>query len=96
MLRRRTRSWSSRRAGAPFTAEGLLAVADLIDRLPSGRRRRGCKADRRAGRIPHVPSPGGGKQPRARNKGGEWRRKRSDAGSKKGSKPRGILGWLGL
>lgn len=42
-------------------------------------------ADRRAGKkIPHVPSPGGGKEPRARTKGGRWRKKRSDAG-----KPRG-------
>lgn len=53
-------------------------------------------ADRRAGKIPHVRSPGGGKQPRARNQGGEWRRKRSDAGKKRGSgKPKGFLGWLG-
>lgn len=41
-------------------------------------------ADRRAGgRIPHVPSPGGGKQPRARNQDGTWRKKRSDANPKK-------------
>lgn len=40
-------------------------------------------ADRRAGRVPHVPSPGGGKQPRARNKDGAWRAKRSDAQPKK-------------
>jgi hypothetical protein len=39
--------------------------------------------DRRAGRVPHVPETGGGKQPRSRNKNGQWRRKRSDA-----SKPR--------
>jgi len=37
-------------------------------------------ADRRAGRIPHVPEKGGGKQPRDRNKDGTWRKKRSDAG----------------
>jgi hypothetical protein len=37
-------------------------------------------ADRRAGRIPHVPEQGGGKQPRDRNKDGTWRKKRSDAG----------------
>lgn len=37
-------------------------------------------ADRRAGRIPHVPEEGGGKQPRDRNKDGTWRKKRSDAG----------------
>jgi uncharacterized protein YegP (UPF0339 family) len=30
-------------------------------------------ADRRAGRVPHVPSPGGGKEPRARNQDGRWR-----------------------
>ena len=36
--------------------------------------------DRRAGRrnSPHV-----GKQPRARNKNGSWRKKRSDAGEKR-------------
>jgi hypothetical protein len=53
-------------------------------------------ADRRAGRIPHVPSPGGGKQPRARNINGQWRRKRSDSGKQKGSRQKGILGWLGF
>ncbi len=37
-------------------------------------------ADRRAGRVPHMPEDGGGKQPRSRNKNGQWRRKRSDAG----------------
>lgn len=37
-------------------------------------------ADRRAGRVPHVPESGGGKQPRDRNKDGTWRKKRSDAG----------------
>ena len=36
-------------------------------------------ADRRAGRVPHVPEQGGGKQPRSRNKDGSWRKKRSDA-----------------
>jgi hypothetical protein len=38
-------------------------------------------ADRRAGRKqgPYVPSPGGGIQPRDRNKDGTWRQKRSDA-----------------
>lgn len=38
-------------------------------------------ADRRAGpkQGPYVPSPGGGKQPRARNQDGQWRAKRSDA-----------------
>lgn len=53
-------------------------------------------ADRRAGRIPHVPSPGGGRQPRARTQSGAWLRKRSDAGKRKGTRQRGILGWLGL
>ena len=53
-------------------------------------------ADRRAGRVPHVPSPGGGRQPRARTQNGQWRRKRSDAGKSKGSRPKGLLGWLGL
>ena len=43
-------------------------------------------ADRRAGRVPHVPSPGGGKQPRSRNNDGSWRKKRSDAGKKRGKK----------
>lgn len=37
-------------------------------------------ADRRAGRVPHVRDEGGGEQPRARNKDGTWRKKRSDAG----------------
>lgn len=38
-------------------------------------------ADRRAGphQGPYVPSPGGGTEPRSRNKDGTWRRKRSDA-----------------
>ena len=38
-------------------------------------------ADRRLGRGPYVPSPGGGKEPRSRTKSGRWRAKRSDAGS---------------
>ena len=37
-------------------------------------------ADRRAGKVPHVPEEGGGKQPRSRNQDGTWRAKRSDAG----------------
>jgi hypothetical protein len=39
-------------------------------------------ADRRAGtkQGPYVPSPGGGKEPRARTQAGTWRAKRSDAG----------------
>ena len=40
-------------------------------------------ADRRAGKVPHVPETGGGKQPRSRNKDGSWRKKRSDAGKKR-------------
>lgn len=53
--------------------------------------------DRRAGKVPHVPSPGGSKQPRARNQNGQWRAKRSDSGkTKQGSKSKGLLGWLGL
>ena len=38
-------------------------------------------ADRRAGKKqgPYVQSPHGGVEPRARNKDGTWRRKRSDA-----------------
>lgn len=38
-------------------------------------------ADRRAGpnQGPYVPSPGGGIQPRDRNRDGTWRKKRSDA-----------------
>lgn len=35
-------------------------------------------ANRKAGRIPHVRDEGGGKQPRARNKDGSWRKKRKD------------------
>lgn len=41
-------------------------------------------ADRRVGRVPHVPETGGGRQPRSRTKAGNWRRKRSDAGKKRG------------
>lgn len=42
-------------------------------------------ADRRAGKgIPHVPSKGGA-QPRARNKNGRWRKKRSDFGKTRNS-----------
>lgn len=38
-------------------------------------------ADRRGGPgTPRVPKPGGGTQPRDRNKDGQWREKRSDAG----------------
>jgi len=40
-------------------------------------------ADRRAGSVPHVPDEGGGKQPRARTKKGNWRKTRSDKGKKK-------------
>jgi hypothetical protein len=40
-------------------------------------------ADRRTGRVPHVPEQGGGKQPRSRTKSGRWREKRSDAGKKR-------------
>ena len=50
--------------------------------------------DRRAGRIPHVPSQGGSKQPRARRQDGAWRKKRSDVGKPRASKPAGIFGWL--
>ncbi len=39
-------------------------------------------ANRKAGRIPHVRDEGGGKQPRARNKDGSWRKKRSDTKKK--------------
>jgi len=46
-------------------------------------------ADRRAGKGPYVPDEGGGKQPRARNKDGTWRAKRSDAGKPKGSGRKG-------
>jgi hypothetical protein len=50
--------------------------------------------DRRAGKVPHVPSPGGSRQPRARNNNGRWRAKRSDAGKSRGDKPRGLFGWF--
>jgi hypothetical protein len=43
-------------------------------------------ADRRAGKVPHVPMPGGGMAPRDRNKDGTWRKKRSDAGKAKPKK----------
>ncbi len=39
-------------------------------------------ADGRAGKGPYVPDEGGGKQPRSRNANGQWRGKRSDAGTK--------------
>ncbi len=42
-------------------------------------------ADRRAGKVPHVPEQGGGTQPRSRNQDGSWRAKRSDAGKPRGS-----------
>jgi hypothetical protein len=51
-------------------------------------------ADRRAGRVPHVPSPGGGRQPRARNNNAQWRAKRSDAGKKRSPKQRGLFSRL--
>jgi hypothetical protein len=49
-------------------------------------------ADRRAGphQGPYVPSPNGGKEPRARNKDGTWRAKRSDAGTRRNSSSSGI------
>lgn len=50
--------------------------------------------DRRAGKVPHVPSPGGSKQPRARRRDGAWRKKRSDAGKTRTSKPSILFGWL--
>lgn len=40
-------------------------------------------ADRRSGKVPHVREQGGGSQPRSRNKNGQWRGKRSDAGKKR-------------
>lgn len=40
-------------------------------------------ADRRTGKVPHVPDEGGGKQPRSRTKSGAWRKKRSGAGKKR-------------
>jgi hypothetical protein len=43
-------------------------------------------ADRRTGRVPHVPDEGGGKQPRSRTNEGRWRKKRSDAGKPRKSK----------
>ena len=47
-------------------------------------------ADRRAGRIPHVPDEGGGQQPRSPNKDGRWRKKRSDTGQ---SRSRAQAAW---
>lgn len=38
-------------------------------------------ADRRAGRGPYVRDSGGGTTPRSRNQNGQWRAKRSVAGS---------------
>lgn len=44
-------------------------------------------ADRRGGPgTPRVPKPGGGTQPRDRNKDGRWREKRDDAGKPRPSK----------
>jgi len=41
--------------------------------------------DRRAGKVHHVEEreKGGGQQPRDRNKDGTWRKKRSDAGTRR-------------
>lgn len=50
--------------------------------------------DRRAGRVPHVSSPGGGKQPRARRQDGAWRKKRSDAGKPRASKSVSLFSWF--
>lgn len=51
--------------------------------------------DRRAGKVPHVPSPGGSRQPRARNANGRWRAKRSDVGKARNRAPKGgLLGWF--
>lgn len=36
-------------------------------------------ANRKLGRGPYVDDEGGGKQPRARTKQGNWRKKRKDA-----------------
>lgn len=54
----------------------------MFDFLKPKSKRRGHTTDRRAGgSIPHV-----GKQPRSRNTSGRWRAKRSDAGTKRGSR----------
>jgi hypothetical protein len=47
----------------------------------AGKEVKAVVADRGAGKVPHV-----GKQPRARNLDGAWRKKRSDAGKKKATK----------
>jgi hypothetical protein len=60
----------------PPPLRAVPAASGGIDKEPD-------MADRRAGRIPHVPEQGGGKQPRDRNKDGRWRKKRSDAKPKK-------------
>jgi hypothetical protein len=39
-------------------------------------------ADRRAGKVPHVKTKGGGTAPRSRNQDGSWRKKRSDTKKK--------------
>ncbi len=41
-------------------------------------------ADRRAGKVPHVPDEGGGAS-RSRNDDGSWRKKRSDPKPKGGT-----------
>jgi len=57
--------------------------------MPKGAKsRRSSSTDRRAGRVPHV-----GKQPRARTQGGQWRRKRSDAGKARAPRKRGLFGF---
>jgi hypothetical protein len=54
----------------------------MFDWLSPKPKRKRPTTDRRAGgTIPHV-----GKQPRARTKTAAWRRKRSDAGTKRGPK----------
>lgn len=61
----------------------------MFDFLKPKAKRRSHATDRRAGgSIPHA-----GKQPRARNADGRWRRKRSNAGTKLG--PRAKKGLFG-
>ncbi len=62
----------------------------MFEFLKPKAKRRSHTTDRRAGgSIPHV-----GNQPRARTNSGRWRRKRSDAGTKRG--PRAKKGLFGF
>lgn len=75
-------------------ADPILAATHpaWLLRLAARRKNLGMTTDRRAGKK-QGPYVAGGKLPRARNKDGRWRGKRSDAGTKR-EKPKGFLDGL--